>query len=234
LSEWTETATATGTLGELQDTLLKAIKMIDGKIEKMSMRFNELEQRASNQQNEIEKLQQAAKDETAARELAIASLKEELETLRKAFTNQPNREESANRSLFPNPENATPFVDAKRRLKRRKAYETPKALKSPPTTKPATPPASPQPSLPTPTRNRYAALADDNNDDNMDSKPSPVEFPRTPSPFSIDSNISITSMNDDLNEHEITALEMWPNENDSDIELEMHDLNPPAARTHEG
>jgi prefoldin subunit 5 len=61
-----ETATATVTLSELQDTLLKAIKMIDGKINKMSTRFNELEQRASNKQNEIEKLQQAAKDEMAA------------------------------------------------------------------------------------------------------------------------------------------------------------------------
>jgi hypothetical protein len=66
LSEWMETATATVTLSELQDTLLKAIKMIDGKINKMSTRFNELEQRASNKQNEIEKLQQAAKDEMAA------------------------------------------------------------------------------------------------------------------------------------------------------------------------
>jgi hypothetical protein len=152
--------------------------------------------------------------------------------LQKEFTNHPTRAEPANRSLFPNHETATPFVDAKRRLKRRKAYETPKALKPPPTTKPATPPASPRPSSPTPTGNRYAALAEDNDDDKMDSKPSPVEFPRTPSPFAIDSNISITSINNDLNEHEINALEKWPN--DSDIEIEMHDMNPPAARTHEG
>jgi t-SNARE complex subunit (syntaxin) len=61
-----ETATATGTLSELQDTLLAAIKMLDGKINKMSMLFNKIEQRASNQQNEIEKLQQATKDEMAA------------------------------------------------------------------------------------------------------------------------------------------------------------------------
>jgi hypothetical protein len=180
------------------------------------------------------KLQQAAKDEMKARELAIASLKVELETLRNELTNQPNRADTAHRSLFPNHETVTPFIDAKRRLKRRKAYKTPKALKSPPTTKPATPPASPQPSLPPPPGNRYAALADDNDDDNMDSKPSPVKFPHMPSPFAIDSNISIMSMNDDLNKHEINALEKWPNENDTNIELELHDLNPPAARTHEG
>jgi hypothetical protein len=59
-----------------------------------------------------------------------------------------------------------------------------------------------------------------------------VEFPRIPSPFAIDSNISITSINDYLNEHEINTLEKWPY--DSDIEIEMHDLNPPAARTQEG
>jgi uncharacterized coiled-coil protein SlyX len=138
LSEWTETATATVTLIELQDTLLKAIKMIDGKIDKVSPRFNEIEQRASNQQHEIKKLQQATKDEMAAQELVIASLKEEVETLQKEFTNHPNSMESAHRSLFPNHETATPFVDAKWRLQRRKAYKTPKALKSPPT-KPASP-----------------------------------------------------------------------------------------------
>jgi hypothetical protein len=223
LSEWMETATATGTLSELLDTLLTAIKMLDGMIDKMPTQFNKIELQASNQQNEIEKLQHAAKDEMAARELAIASLKEELETLRKEFTNHRTGAESENRSLFPNHETVTPFVDAKWRLKRRKAYETPKAQKPPPRTKPATPPASTRQSSPTPTGNHYAALAEDIDDDNMDSKPSPVEFPRTPSPFAVD---SIMSMNDDLNEHKINALEKWANENDSDIELEMHDMNP--------
>jgi hypothetical protein len=61
-----------------------------------------------------------------------------------------------------------------------------------------------------------------------------VEVPHTPSPFAIDSNISITSMNNDINEHKINTLVKWPNENDSDIEIAMHDMNPPAAHTKEG
>jgi hypothetical protein len=130
--------------------------------------------------------------------------------LQNEFSNQPNREESANQSLFPNHENATPFIDVKRRFKHYKSYATPNALKSPTTAKPATPPASPQPSLLTPTENLYATLANNNDDNNMDSMTSPVEFPRIPSPFTMDSNISITGMNDDLNEHEINALEKWP------------------------